>query len=152
MKRLLELYLSFRPFSDSEAWVLFKIAAILEACGWTILISGILISKYLTPNSTVAVNLAGHLHGTLFLIYIACVLTVTPSLRWKPLRIIVAGLMSVPPYGSLLFELCQAHNRYQDARWQLIYLSLRGKLSLAENEGFNNGSYDLGQGAPAPTG
>jgi integral membrane protein len=114
------LYLNFRPFSDKEAWGIFKIAAFGEAIGWTLLISGILISQYLTPGNNIAVQIAGHMHGTFFIIYIAIALVVAPSMRWKPLKILIAGLMSIPPYGTLMFELWQSHNRKQQRRQYLV--------------------------------
>jgi integral membrane protein len=120
MYKLLNAYYNFRPFSDHEAWGIFKIGAIAEACGWTMLICGILISKYITPGNSVAVNIAGHMHGTLFLIYIVGVLLVGPSLRWNIGKTLLAGLMSAPPYGSLMFELWESHNRKQAKRMELV--------------------------------
>lgn len=120
MTRLLRAYLNFRPFTETEAWAIFKIAAFGEAIGWTLLISGILVGKYLTPHSTIAVQIAGHMHGSLFIIYIVIALVVSPSIRWKPGRILVAGLMSIPPYGTLMFELWQSHNRKQHKRQYLV--------------------------------
>lgn len=120
MNRIVYAYKSFRPFSDPEAWGIFKIAAIGEACGWTLLITGILIGKYLTPHSNIAVQIAGHMHGTLFLIYIVLVLVVAPSLKWSLTRTLFAGLMSVPPYGSLMFELYEAHRRESKKRKFLL--------------------------------
>lgn len=106
-------YRDFRPFTDAEAWFLFRVAAFTEAIGWTLLIIGILWQKYLTPHSNVPVLLAGRTHGTLFLIYIVAVLVLTPSLRWRFGRTLIAGLCSAPPYGSLLFEMYEAHRRRQ---------------------------------------
>ena len=129
MNKALKLYMSFRPFSDHEAWGIFKIAAIGEAIGWTMLISGILISKYITPGNNVAVEIAGHLHGTLFLIYIVIVITVAPSLRWSPIKALIAGLMSIPPYGTLMLELWESHNRKQLKRKALVTMYYTKLLS-----------------------
>ncbi|HET8991889.1 MAG TPA: DUF3817 domain-containing protein [Candidatus Saccharimonadales bacterium] len=128
MSRLYYGYLKFRPFTDHEAWLIFKLAAYLEAIGWTLLIGGILVSKYLTPHSTIAVQIAGHMHGTLFILYIAAVAVASPSLHWKPVRIILAGLMSVPPYGTLFFEFWQSHLRQRQQRQYLIHSSLAGLI------------------------
>lgn len=127
MNKLLKLYASFRPFNDREAWGIFKIAAFGEAIGWTLLISGILISKYLTPKSTIAVQIAGHMHGTLFLLYIAMTLLVAPSLRWNITKTLFAGLMSVPPYGTLMFEVWQSHVRQKNRRKQLFSMCYYNK-------------------------
>lgn len=85
--------------------MLFKIAAITEAVGWSMLISGIVISTYITPGNEIAVQMAGRIHGTLFLIYVTAVLTLSPSLGFTLPKTIVAGLCSAPPYGSLIFEI-----------------------------------------------
>ncbi len=127
MLKVLNAYLNFKPFSNYEAWLIFKIAALAEALGWTMLISGIAISYFITPGNNIAVQIAGHLHGGLFMIYIALALLVAPSLNWRPIRIILAGLASVPPYGSLLFEMWQSHLRQQSRRRSLYYTCLQLK-------------------------
>jgi integral membrane protein len=126
--RILKIYYNFRPFTDPEAWIIFKIGAIAEACGWTGLITGILISKYITPGNSIAVQIAGHIHGTLFLMYIAGVIVVAPSLRFKLPKTVLAGLMSIPPYGTLAFEIWMAHSRKQNARQHLLNTSLYNQM------------------------
>lgn len=105
--------------------MLFKLAAIGEAVGWTLLIGGILCERYITPGNDIAVQLAGHTHGILFLVYIIAVLVLSPSLGWSWPRTIIAGCASVPPYGSLLFELWAAHDRqvvaYRHSSNLLVY-------------------------------
>lgn len=126
---LLKKYESFKPFTENEAWNLFRLAAIAEAVGWTLLISGILIGKYLTPGNNIAVQIAGHFHGTLFLIYIAAVLALYPSQGWTKKRTIIAGLASIPPYGSLLFEQWAAHQHQKVDFHRHIALFLYRKMA-----------------------
>jgi integral membrane protein len=123
MRAFTNRYLRFKPFTDDEAWLLFKLAAFGEAIGWSILISGLLIKHFLTPMSNIPVLLAGQIHGILFLTYIAAAFILSPSLKWSPRQAIGAALCSVPPYGSLVFELWAAHRRKM-ARLK----SLRGSL------------------------
>jgi integral membrane protein len=133
MKKLPDPYRSFRPFTEQEAWTLFKLAAIIEACGWTLLITGILVSRYITPGSDIPVAIAGRTHGTLFFVYIVAVAVLSPSLRWSWPRTIIAGAASVPPYGSLVFELWAAETRRHTA-----HSSLRALLAyraLTEQQG-----------------
>jgi len=104
-------YRRFKPFKEDEAWLLFKLAAFGEAGGWTILISGLLIKHFFTPKSNIPVLLAGQTHGMLFLIYIVAALVLAPSLGWSFRRTLIAGLLSIPPYGSLIFELWAAAGR-----------------------------------------
>jgi len=104
-----------RYFTDAEAWNIFRLAAFGEAFGWTLLISGILYKYYVTPGNNVPVEIVGQIHGTLFILYIAAVVVMHPSLRWSPRQTIIAGLMSVPPYGTLAFEKWTAHKRQHEA-------------------------------------
>ena len=109
MKKLLENYKRFTPFTNQEAWLLFKLAAWGEAIGWTLLISGIICGKVIDNN--IPVLIVGQIHGILFLAYITAAVILSPSLRWRYHRTLIAGLCAVPPYGSLLFELWVAHDR-----------------------------------------
>jgi integral membrane protein len=137
MKKLFSVYRSFRPFTEQEAWALFKLAAITEACGWTLLITGILVSRYITPGSNIPVLLAGRTHGVLFAVYILAVLLLSPSLRWSWPRTIIAGAASVPPYGSLLFELWASEDRqhatYRHHEKLLTYRLLVSRLQLTDD-------------------
>lgn len=122
LAHLYDRYRQFKPFSDSEAWMLFKLAAFGEAVGWTLLISGILYERTSLPWHQYSVLLAGRVHGMLFLLYICAALLLAPSLRWSFFRSLLAGLCSVPPYGSLLYEQWEAHRRSHKAfnRLQLL--------------------------------
>src|ERR1700691_3093386 len=93
-----------RVFTDREAWNLFLLAAFGEAFGWTLLISSLVFKHYVTPGNNIPIDIAGQIHGTIFLIYIAAVVILHPSLHWSPKRTLIAGLASVPPYGTLVFE------------------------------------------------
>jgi integral membrane protein len=121
MRKIIKLYTGLKPFTDDEAWLLFKLAAFAEAIGWTLLITGILLSQYVFGGSHIPVALAGRTHGILFMLYIVAVLVLAPSLGWKWKRTLIAGLMSVPPYGTLAVELWTSHGR---RRKSLINLGL----------------------------
>jgi integral membrane protein len=102
---------SSRPFTEDEAWLLFRLVAIGEAVGWTLLITGILWKHFLTPGNNLPVLLAGQVHGLIFLAYLVAAAGLYPSLRWGRGQAALAVLASVPPYGSLLFEQWAAHRR-----------------------------------------
>jgi integral membrane protein len=132
---IIDRYKNFRPFTDEEAWALFKIAAFGEACGWSLLISGILFKYFITPDSNIPVLLAGQIHGILFFIYITAVFLLSPSLKWSNRQTLSAGLCSVPPYGSLAFELWASHQRkiigLKSLGGSLLYLDLANKTLSA---------------------
>lgn len=105
-------YTNWRPFTESEAWGLFRLAAFAEAIGWTLLILGVLFRNNVVVSwNEVPVQMAGRIHGALYLIYIVAVLVLSPSLKWSWFRIFVAGACSVPPYGSLIYEQWSAAHR-----------------------------------------
>ena len=91
--------------------MLFKMAAVAEAVGWTLLIIGIACKHLPVWWHLIPVGVAGVLHGVLFLMYIVAALVLAPSLCWSLPKTIVAGLFSIPPYGSLIFEKWAAEGR-----------------------------------------
>ena len=96
-------------FTETEAWGLFRLAAIGEACGWSLLISGIILQRLLHNNDPVII--AGQVHGMLFFCYMVASLGLYPNLRWSRGKAFVALLASIPPYGSLLFEQWAGYQR-----------------------------------------
>lgn len=107
----LSYYQRFKPFTESQAWTLFKIAAIAEAIGWTLLIGGILLRDHVLAGNGIPVTIAGRIHGMMFAAYIIAVLALAPSLGWSWFRTLVAGAFSIPPYGSLVYEMWSAGQR-----------------------------------------
>jgi integral membrane protein len=107
---------AIRPFTQSEAWGLFRLAAFAEAIGWALLIAGILIRNQHGFGSGVAVPIAGRIHGMCFITYFAVVILVSTSLRWPWRSVLLAILAGVPPFGSIVFEQAMA-------RWHKNHLS-----------------------------
>ena len=85
--------------------MLFSIAAIAEAVGWTLLAIGVGLSSYIMPDSQAPVKIAGRVHGMLFLVYVVAAVGLYPALRWSRTKAFIALLASCLPYGSLAFEL-----------------------------------------------
>jgi integral membrane protein len=112
MHKWLRRFETARPFTEDEAWLLFRLAAYAEAGGWTLLLAGIAISRYVTPGNDTAVQIAGQLHGMLFFGYMVAAVGLYPSLGWSRWRGLTALAFSVPPYGTLAFELWAAHGRH----------------------------------------
>lgn len=114
-----------RPFTEYEAWLLFRVAAFGEAIGWTLLIGGIAIERFIIPGNNTAVLIAGQIHGMIFFGYLVAAVGLYPSLGWSRWRSLFALLFSVPPYGTLLFEMWasrQRHNAgFRTYRHYLLY-------------------------------
>ena len=97
-----------RPFSEPQAWTLFRTAALAEAFGWTVLIIGIIWQHTHLPGNTAAVPIAGQIHGTIFLAYFGVLIATYTSLLWSRPKLVLALIAGVPPYGTLAFELWAA--------------------------------------------
>jgi integral membrane protein len=115
VSNILQKIEGIQPFSETEAWNLFRLMAISEAVGWSLLISGILFKHFVTPANNTPVLVAGQIHGTIFLAYIVAVVFTYTSLRWSRKRTLIAGLASIPPYGTLVFEQWAAYKRRGEA-------------------------------------
>lgn len=128
MLSLLTKFERNRLFSEADSWMLFRLAAIAEACGWTMLIAGIGCERYLLPGNHIAVMIAGKIHGMLFLLYALAAAGLYPTLHWSRKRALAALLASVPPYGSLLFEQWASRARrsaqFRNYRYCLVLAAL----------------------------
>jgi integral membrane protein len=118
-------------FTDNEAWSLFRLAAIGEACGWSLLISGILLKRYLLHSNNDPVLVAGQIHGMLFFCYALAALGLYPNLRWSRKRAFIALLASIPPYGSLLFEQWASYMRHSSQLETYSYSIVLARLREA---------------------
>jgi integral membrane protein len=113
MPSLLQRLEVLKPFTEREAWNLYRTAALAEAFGWTILIIGILWRRTDLPGHKIAVPIAGNIHGSIFLIYFAILLATYSSLGWSRLKFVIAAIAGIPPYGTLIFEQITAYYRRQ---------------------------------------
>ena len=91
-------------FTDKEAWGLFRIAAFVETFGWTCLIIGILAVKFHWPYGDSYLAVGGSVHGIFYLFYLFIVIFAHRSMKWSPWRFGFAQLISVVPFGALVFE------------------------------------------------
>lgn len=110
-----------RPFSEPDAWLAFKVAALGETFGWTLLISALLIRHYQWWGHEWAVAVAGQIHGILFLAYFGVLLAMYTSLRWSRRKFLVGLLVGVPPYGTFVFEQWAASQRSRYQRKVFLY-------------------------------
>jgi|SRR6266568_1161996 len=121
-----------RVFSPDEAWMLFRVAAIVEACGWTLLICGIAWQHFALRGGHDSLLITGRVHGMLFFSYALAAVGLYPSLGWSRRRASVALLASVPPYGSLLFEQWAFHVRQRAVFETYSRCVLFARLASAE--------------------
>lgn len=91
----------------------FVAAAILEALSWIALL-GAMYVKWIADGGERGVEIAGPIHGALFLVYILATLTAADRLRWSMTELVIGLAAGIPPLFTVVFE-----------RW----MSRRGRLS-----------------------
>ncbi|WP_285242562.1 DUF3817 domain-containing protein [Pseudarthrobacter sp. fls2-241-R2A-127] len=97
----------------------FRVLAIAEACSWAALLAGMYL-KWIAGTTEVGVQVAGPVHGALFIGYGLAALTLWRVQRW-PFRVAaLAGFSAIFPLATILFE-----------RWA----GRRGYLGTALTEG-----------------
>ena len=91
-----------RP-SPSAVIRIFRILAIAEAFSWAALLVGMFL-KWVTRTTELGVEIAGPIHGALFVGYGIAALSLWGLQRW-PFRVaLFAGLSAVFPFATVLFE------------------------------------------------
>jgi len=105
------VYNQMHWFTDREAWWIFRLGAILETIGWSLLISAIIWRANGLPMADAFISVAGRIHGMFFVAYFAAVLATFRSMEWGFWRFASAVLLGMPPFTSLVFEKAMAWHR-----------------------------------------
>lgn len=81
----------------------FRVLAIAEACSWAALLIGMFF-KWVVRTTELGVEVAGPVHGALFVAYGITALVLWRQQRW-PFRVaLFAGLSAVFPFATVWFE------------------------------------------------
>jgi integral membrane protein len=81
----------------------FRAVAIAEAVSWLLLLAGMFV-KWVLKTSELGVQLAGPVHGAVFVVYVVVSLLAWRVLRWSPGTALLALIASVPPLCTVWFE------------------------------------------------
>ncbi|WP_327587537.1 DUF3817 domain-containing protein [Nonomuraea sp. NBC_00507] len=82
---------------------LFRLVAIAEALSWTGLLVGMFF-KYIVVVGELGVKIFGPIHGALFLLYVAAVISAGRAHGWRTGTIVLGLACGVPPFASVWFE------------------------------------------------
>jgi len=82
----------------------FRMIAIAEAVSWAGLLVGMYF-KWIAQSSEAGVKMFGPIHGTIVIGYLLTVMLVRSSFRWDARTTLLAVVASVPPFGTLVFEI-----------------------------------------------
>ena len=83
---------------------LFRVLATAEAVSWAGLLTGMYV-KYFTDAGEAGVKVFGPIHGGVFVGYVLVTLLVSRALAWGRWTTLLGLAASVPPFGTLAFEL-----------------------------------------------
>ena len=81
----------------------FRAVAVAEAVSWVLLLAGMFV-KWVLRTSELGVQLAGPVHGAVFVGYVLVSLLAWRVLRWSPRTAALALVASVPPLCTVWFE------------------------------------------------
>ncbi|TLM72010.1 DUF3817 domain-containing protein [Pseudarthrobacter sp. NamB4] len=103
----------------------FRILAVAEAFSWAALLIGMYF-KWVAGTTEIGVQVAGPIHGALFVGYGVAALALWRLQRWPFLVAVLAGISAVFPFATILFE------RWADKRNYLSTAATRGPLAARE--------------------
>jgi integral membrane protein len=83
--------------------VLFRRVAVAEAITWGLLLLGMVL-KYVTDTTEVGVQVAGPIHGVVFVAYCVTAVVVGIDQRWSAGRLLLALVSAVPPFMTVWFD------------------------------------------------
>ena len=81
----------------------FRVVALAEAVSWALLLAGMFV-KWVLGTSEVGVQVAGPIHGAVFVVYVVLAVVAWRVLRWDLPTVVLALVSSVPPFMTVWFE------------------------------------------------
>ncbi len=81
----------------------FRVVAVAEAVSWALLLAGMFV-KWVLRTSEIGVQLAGPVHGAVFVAYVVVTLVTWRVLRWDAGTALLALAAAVPPLTTVWFE------------------------------------------------
>ncbi|MBY6676416.1 DUF3817 domain-containing protein [Rhodococcus sp. BP-149] len=82
----------------------FRVVAVAEAVTWVALLIGMAVKYVPDPNIDSGVRIPGMLHGAVFVLYLVITVLTALALRWSKGVTVLALLASIPPFGTIVFE------------------------------------------------
>jgi integral membrane protein len=88
----------------------FRFVAVLEALTWLGLLIGMAFKYIPADGNEIGVKVFGPIHGAVFVLYLVVTVLTALKLRWNAVTTIVAAIASIPPFGTVVFEIWAARN------------------------------------------
>lgn len=97
---------------------LFRLVARAEAVTWAFLLTGMAL-KYVTDTTELGVQIAGPIHGVVFIVFVLTAVVVGVDQRWSTGRLVVAVASSIPPLATLPVERYAERRSWLAPQWRL---------------------------------
>jgi integral membrane protein len=119
--------------SPSALIRVFRLLAVAEAFSWAALLVGMYF-KWIAGTTELGVEIAGPVHGALFIGYSVAALVLWRLQRWPFVVALFAGLSAVFPFATVLFERWALRRGHLSARQPDAYeLNAAGRLHADED-------------------
>ncbi|OZC45842.1 DUF3817 domain-containing protein [Rhodococcus sp. RS1C4] len=86
----------------------FRFVAVLEALTWLGLLIGMAFKYIPADGNEIGVKIFGPIHGAVFVLYLVVTVVTAVKLRWNVVTTLLAAVASVPPFGTVVFEIWAA--------------------------------------------
>ena len=86
----------------------FRFVAWLEAFTWAGLLIGMAFKYLPAEGNEIGVKIFGPIHGAVFVLFVLVALVTARALRWNLWTTALALLSSIPPFGTVVFEVWAA--------------------------------------------
>ncbi|MCC8930413.1 DUF3817 domain-containing protein [Rhodococcus sp. BGS-1C] len=86
----------------------FRFVAVLEAFTWLGLLIGMAFKYIPADGNEIGVKIFGPIHGAVFVLYLVVTVITAVKLKWNAVTTILAAVASVPPFGTVIFEVWAA--------------------------------------------
>ena len=86
----------------------FRFVAVLEALTWLGLLIGMAFKYIPADGNEIGVKIFGPLHGAVFVLFIVVAVYTAVKLKWDAVTALLAVVSSVPPFGTVVFEIWAA--------------------------------------------
>jgi len=85
----------------------FRVVAFVEALTWLGLLVGMYF-KWIAETGEAGVKIFGPIHGAVFVLFVLVALVTARALRWNLWTTALALVSSIPPFGTVVFEVWAA--------------------------------------------
>jgi len=98
-----------------------RLMGLLEGISWAFLLTAMFLkygpglSEEMHAHGKLAVGIVGSIHGGLFVVYLIAVVNAWIDRKWGFGRAFLAGIVSIPPFGTFVFDGSLKREQYESS-------------------------------------